>query len=275
MSSGIVETGSSKDPNREKRPDNQQVPRARLVQKLMAAGADLPAFISALIETQGIVVAGTEAAAFIIEPGDAPQQQPVEGEPAPAPSFKLRPVAHVRPDDSDPDTRQRALEEFSKIVRPCVEQGKDGVIEVDATRRETVDPQFCLVTLLRAEGQVVAVSAVIARAPNGQRAQQRLSSMELVAGYFEMFTLKRAAEQTRVIAATNQNVLQLATAVATAEGYDAASMSLCNELAARTGATRVAIGWLEGRKIKLKAMSHTEKFDKKQELAVMIVAAME
>lgn len=280
MSSGIVETGSSKDPNRDKdRGGSQQVPRARLVQKLMAAGADLPAFISALIETQGIVVAGTEAAAFIIEPGDAPQgqqpQQPVEGEPAAAPNFKLRAVAHVRPDDSDPDTRQRALEEFSKIVRPCVEQGKDGVIEVDATRRETVDPQFCLVTLLRADGQVVAVSAVIARAPNGQRAQQRLSSMELVAGYFEMFTLKRAAEQTRVIAATNQNVLQLATAVATAEGYDAASMSLCNELAARTGATRVAIGWLEGRKIKLKAMSHTEKFDKKQELAVMIVAAME
>ncbi|MBC8108589.1 MAG: hypothetical protein H7Z14_18535, partial [Anaerolineae bacterium] len=274
MSSGIVETGSSKDPNREKRPDNQQVPRARLVQKLMAAGADLPAFISALIETQGIVVAGTEAAAFIIEPGD-PQQQPVEGEAAAAPNFKLRAVAHVRPDDSDPDTRQRALEEFAKIVRPCVEQGKDGVIEVDATRRETVDPQFCLVTLLRADGQVVAVSAVIARAPNGQRAQQRLSSMELVAGYFEMFTLKRAAEQTRVIAATNQNVLQLATSVATAEGYDAAAMSLCNELAARTGATRVAIGWLEGRKIKLKAMSHTEKFDKKQELAVMIVAAME
>ncbi|CAN5523428.1 hypothetical protein BH09PLA1_BH09PLA1_11790 [soil metagenome] len=280
MSSGIVETGSSKDPNREKRPDTQQVPRARLVQKLMAAGADLPAFITALIETQGIVVAGTEAAAFIVEPGDAQPQAPaIEGETTPAPppqaNFKLRAIAHVRPDDSDPDTRQRALEEFAKIVRPCVEQGKDGVIEVDASRRETVDPQFCLVTLLRAEGQVVAVSAVIARAPNGQRAQQRLSSMELVAGYFEMFTLKRAAEQTRAIAATNQNVLQLATAVATAEGYDAASMSLCNELAARTGATRVAIGWLEGRKIKLKAMSHTEKFDKKQELAVMIIAAME
>src|SRR5205823_1304620 len=99
-------------------PGNRQVPRARLVQKLMAAGADLPAFISALIETQGIVVAGTEAAAFIIEPGDAPPPQPIEGEPVPAtvPNFKLRPVAHVRPDDSDPDTRQRALEEFSKIV---------------------------------------------------------------------------------------------------------------------------------------------------------------
>src|SRR5215212_6057536 len=159
MSSGIVETGSSKDRDRDKdRSVSQQVPRARLVQKLMAAGADLPAFISALIETQGIVVAGTEAAAFIIEPGDA--QPPVDGEPAEAPSFKLRAVAHVRPDDSDPDTRQRALEEFAKIVRPCVEQGKDGVIEVDATRRETVDPQFCLVTLLRAEGNVVAVIAV-------------------------------------------------------------------------------------------------------------------
>ena len=42
-SSGIVETGSSKDRDRDKdRSASQQFLAARLVQKLMAAGADLP-----------------------------------------------------------------------------------------------------------------------------------------------------------------------------------------------------------------------------------------
>lgn len=245
-----------------------------MLQRLLQQGSDLPAFIKALIESQGVVVAGTEAAAFLIEPnnnGDGAQPQ---GGP---PDFKLRAIAHVRPDESAPEVRQKALEAFAEIVRPCVAQGKDGVIEVDGSRKDTVDPQFCLVTLLRSEGNIVGVSAVIARAANMARAQQRLASMELVAGYFEMFTMRRTIEQAKSIASTHQNVLQLATSVATAEGFDSAAMNLCNELASRTGATRVAIGWVEGfpPKVKLRAMSHTEKFDKKQELAVLIVAAME
>jgi hypothetical protein len=263
MSSGIVESSQSGSSDREKK---QQQPaaqtRARLVQKLLASGSDLPSFIRNLIEAQGVFIAGTEAAAFLIE-----QQSERE--------FGLRPVAHVRPDDSSPEVRTKALEAFAEIVRPCVVQGKDGVIEVDGTKRDAVDPQFCLVTLLRSGGNVVAVSAVITRAPNMARAQQRLTNMELVAGYFELYTLQRTSEQARMLATTHQNVLQLATSVATAEGFESAAMNLCNELASRTGATRVALGWVHGTKVKLKAMSHTEKFDKKQELSVLIVAAME
>jgi HlyD family secretion protein/GAF domain len=50
---------------------------------------------------------------------------------------------------------------------------------------------------------------------------------------------------------------------------------LCNELSTRTGASRVSIGWMKGRNMKVKALSHTEKFDKKQELIVQIEKAME
>src|SRR5688572_3065822 len=57
-------------------------------------------------------------------------------------------------------------------------------------------------------------------------------------------------------------------------------MNLCNELATRTGAVRVSLGWVmgnyvKGTRIKLKALSHTEQFDKKQELAVQLVKTME
>ena len=52
-------------------------------------------------------------------------------------------------------------------------------------------------------------------------------------------------------------------------------MNLCNELATRTGASRVSLGWVKGDNIKVKALSHTEQFDKKQELIVQLQRVME
>jgi hypothetical protein len=52
-------------------------------------------------------------------------------------------------------------------------------------------------------------------------------------------------------------------------------MNLCNELSTRTGATRVSIGWLKGTRVRVKALSHTEQFDKRQELIVQLERAME
>ena len=136
-------------------------------------------------------------------------------------------------------------------------------------------------TLLRNEGEVVAASAVVTRCRDLERAQQRLTSMQLVAGYFDLYTLKRTNESARMIAQSHQHVLQLATAVATAQGFQSAAMNLCNELATRTGSTRVTLGWVKGsadsdhRKVKVKALSHTEEFDKRQELIVELQRAME
>lgn len=264
--------------------------RSQLVQRLLDASANLPQFVHDLIQTQAVTVAGTEAAAFLIErQGPAPEPQ-AEGEPeaadgetdedaraakaAQGPQFTLRPIAHIRPDDSAPEVRAAALDAFKEIIKPCVQQSKDGAFEVGAPNSQA-ESQFCLITLLRSEGQVVAASAVITRCVNLDRARQRLMSMQLVAGYFELFTLRRTSEQSRMIAQSHQHVLQLATAVATAEGFESAAMNLCNELATRTGAVRVSLGWLKGNNVKIKALSHTEQFDKKQELVVQLEKVME
>ena len=234
--------------------------RSQLVQQLIEA-ANLPAFMNSLLTAQAITVAGTEAAGFLLERGAEE-------------AISLRPIAHVRPDNSSPEARTAALNAFQELVRPCIQQNKDGAIEVGGPN-DAAESQFCLVTLLRADNAVVAVSAVVTRCINLERARQRLMSMQLVAGYFELFTLRRAAEQNRTIAETHQHAMQLSTAVATAEGFSSAAMNLCNELATRSGATRVSIGWMKGKNIKVKALSHTEEFDKKQELVVQLEKAME
>jgi len=209
------------------------------------------------------MVAGTEAAAFAIEPSQDPESP-----------FNLRAIAHIRPDDSPDDIKQAAIREFQRLVGPCVAQNRNGAIHIE-NPGEVIDPQFCLVTILRADGNPVAASAVITRCRDLDLAHQRLNAMELVAGLFEVFTLRRKNEQNQIVAANHQHVLQYSTAVGAAEGFESASMNLCNEMAARTGAARVCIGWLKGEKIKLKAMSHTEQFDRKQELSVLIEKVME
>ena len=264
MASGIVES-SSQGNEGQQQTTGGGISRSKLVARLLATGANLPAFINDLIHTQAVTVAGTEAAGFLVERG-----QDDKGET----TFGLRPIAHIRPDQSTAETRAAALQAFQELVGPCVAQGKDGAIEVGGAG-DTIDPQFCLVTLLRNEGEVVAASAVITRCRDVARAQERLTGMQLVAGYFDLYTLRRTSEQARMIAQSHQHVLQLATAVATAQGFQAAAMNLCNELATRTGSSRVSIGWVKGEKVKVKALSHTEEFDKRQELIVELERTME
>jgi multidrug efflux pump subunit AcrA (membrane-fusion protein) len=100
-------------------------------------------------------------------------------------------------------------------------------------------------------------------------------SMQLVAGYFELYMIRRHMEESRGLAVRHQNVLQLSTSVATAEGFESAAMNFCNELANRAGASRVSLGWMKGENVKVRALSHTEKFDKKQELIVQLTRVME
>ena len=270
MAQGIVEPSSSRENEQKKqqaaKPGGE---RARLVQRLLDAAGDLPTFVNDLVATQAVTVVGTEAAAFLVERAG----NDADGNP----TAELKAIAHIRPDESDAQTRQAALKAFHDLIGRCVVEGKDGAIEVGPPN-EASEAQFCLITLLRDGVEIVAVSAVVTRCRNGEAARQRLTSMQLVAGYFEFFALRRGAEQSKQIAVNHQRVLQLNRAVSDADGFLAAAMNLCNELANATGATRVSMGWLkglQGRTIKVVALSHTEEFDKKQELVVQLERTME
>ena len=167
-----------------------------------------------------VVVAGTEASRI-------PRRAAREG---PGPAAR----GHIRPDASDEATRAAAVDAFAQIVQPCAAQGRDGALSKIGSP-DGGEPQFCLVTLLRSEGQLVAAAAVIARCRDQERARQRLQSMQLVAGYFELYSLRRAADRATAVAQSQQNILQIAAAFAAGEGFESAAMNLCNELATRAG----------------------------------------
>jgi len=76
--------------------------------------------------------------------------------------------------------------------------------------------------------------------------------------------IRRHVEQSKELALRHQNVLQLTTSVATAEGFESAAMNFCNEAGQPRGRKPRFVGLDEGEYIKVRALSHTEKFDKKQ-----------
>jgi multidrug resistance efflux pump len=258
----IVQSSESeqKDEKDKKQKVSADSQRLKLVQRLLASGDNLPAFLQDLLNTQAMMVAGTEAAAFLLD-------QSQQGQ-------KLLPVVHMRPDQASDDVRKAAVNAFVQLVTPCIEQNREGAFEVGAAD-DAGEAQFCLATVLRQDGQPVGVTAVITRCRGNDRAKQRLASMELVAGYFEIFAMRRTVEQSKQLALSHQGVLQLVGSIATTDGFESACKNVCNELATRTGAARVAVGWVKREQVKVIALSHTEKFDKRQELLTQTKAVME
>ncbi|MHC4083830.1 MAG: HlyD family efflux transporter periplasmic adaptor subunit [Planctomycetota bacterium] len=76
--------------------------------------------------------------------------------------------------------------------------------------------------------------------------------------------LKRLRQAMEILSALNQQ-----------DKFTSASMVFCNEVASQWLCERVSIGFLEGRYVQLKAMSHTEDFSRKMKVVQDIESAME
>ena len=115
------QSGGSQEKQRQQQQQESQKALSRMqqLQKAILNAPDLPQFLHELIYMQAVTVAGTEAAAFMVRPGEQS-------------GFLLELVDHIRPDSSTPEQRDAAILAFKEISLPCVQQRKDGAIEVDA-----------------------------------------------------------------------------------------------------------------------------------------------
>jgi len=72
-----------------------------------------------------------------------------------------------------------------------------------------------------------------------------------------------------------QQAMEIVAAVNRQDKFVSAAMALCNEIASQWKCERASLGFLEGRYVRLKAMSHTEDFSRKMEVIQSIESAME
>ena len=69
--------------------------------------------------------------------------------------------------------------------------------------------------------------------------------------------------------------LDLMTLLNTEKRYMAAAMTFCNEIASRYRSDRVSLGWIKGAYVRVQAVSHMERFEKKMDVVQSLELAME
>lgn len=109
-----------------------------------------------------------------------------------------------------------------------------------------------------------------------EEAEAVLPRLRLSADMPATLHLRRALDQAKADVTDFATVLELLSAMDAEKKFLAVSMVFVNELAARHGCERVALGWLEkDRYIRVHALSHAERFEKKMEAVRAIECVME
>ncbi len=99
--------------------------------------------------------------------------------------------------------------------------------------------------------------------------------LEMTASLLNLYEMRLALQHRQADFKRLQTAMETLTAVNRPDRFVASAMAMCNEVAARWQCDRVSLGFLKGRYVKLRATSHTEKFNRKMKLIQDTEATME
>ena len=117
-----------------------------------------------MVRRLATLVRSTEAAGFVL------------ARPSPLAAAELLPVVHIRPDDPGPEVRAAAVAALHDVAGPCVEQRRDGVIDV-GWPGGSQPSQKCLVALLAYGDETFGVMTFIVRC-EADEARRRLGIVQ-------------------------------------------------------------------------------------------------
>ncbi|MBN1696805.1 MAG: HlyD family efflux transporter periplasmic adaptor subunit [Spirochaetales bacterium] len=163
--------------------------------------------------------------------------------------------------------RKKLSEEIVGLVH---DQLKDGIAWIDhaehlicAVRLDTgVSTDYCLACFLFQAG---------GRIERNEIGGRLMLASDIPAG----LQLQRTAMDAKIRVEQLSNVLDLMALMNEKKRFLPSAMTFCNEIASRLKCERVSIGWFEKGYIRLKAMSHVDRFDKKAEIVRKLEEAQE
>lgn len=121
----------------------------------------------------------------------------------------------------------------------------------------------------------VSVAIFLFHNPSELSAEEAATRLKLVADVPAVYQLVRVVTQAKSDVVQFAETLDLMVLLNEQKRYMGAAMTFCNELASRYRCGRVSLGWLEGGYVRLQAMSHMERFEKKMDAVQVLEAAME
>ncbi|MCU0793040.1 MAG: efflux RND transporter periplasmic adaptor subunit [Opitutaceae bacterium] len=157
------------------------------------------------------------------------------------------------------EAADRAAREGAFLL-PAVADGAPGLLMLALTTGDTADRSLLVVAVNPGHAEDLELAASVLRlatdTPLLYQRQRQLERVRLDVAHY--------AQALEVLAATNVQTRFLSVI-----------MALVNELAARHGCVRVSLGWRVGPIIRLKAVSGTDRFERRMEVAQRLEAVME
>lgn len=110
---------------------------------------------------------------------------------------------------------------------------------------------------------------------NEAEVQEKLQALASVNDYSSEYQFKQSANEAFKKIGHFSSILELLVLLNEKKRFLEAAMTFCNELATRFQCDRVSLGWAENGYVKVKAISHSDEFDKKMEAVQKLELAME
>ncbi|MFW5840222.1 MAG: HlyD family efflux transporter periplasmic adaptor subunit [Planctomycetota bacterium] len=156
-------------------------------------------------------------------------------------------------------------------------EGKTACLPIHGPEDLYGDPprRSCLLLPIRRPRQSTGIGAFCIDSVDQKALAETARRLELSAPLLQLYEMRINLQRSQNQFAQMRQSVEILAAVNRQGRFLAAAMALCNEVAQRFGATRVGLGLLKGRTVRVRAMSETEKIDRKTEDLQCLEAAME
>jgi RND family efflux transporter MFP subunit len=164
---------------------------------------------------------------------------------------------------------------FAELSERALKEGR-GIVEPqeEPTDPAARGPRYQLAYPVRLDGEVRGVVGMeIDWRPEAQL-QAAMRDLQWGSGWLEV-VLRRHADPVEAVTLRLKLALGLAATLLEHPGLDQAGAAFTTELATRLGCDRAALGVLKGRRVKIRAVSHSAQFERRANLLRAVAAAME
>ncbi|MEE8285125.1 MAG: HlyD family efflux transporter periplasmic adaptor subunit, partial [Gammaproteobacteria bacterium] len=176
------------------------------------------------------------------------------------------------PEGSDPSVA------LSKTAKAAISKRKGVVAELKSSNPDERPDKDAIAYPIVIDGKLLGVAAIeVERQPN-VRQKSVLQMLQWGAAWFQAMCDQQGQAQQPVKGAGGDNlgmVLELVGTAVEQERFQAAATAVVTELATRLKLERVSLGFIHGKHIKVRALSHSARFEGRQSLLRQIGAAMD
>lgn len=134
---------------------------------------------------------------------------------------------------------------------------------------------FVIASAFRVQPNELTVVVLLLSEFTEAAARESLLRLRMALDVPESYRLQQAVQQATGAVQKLTTTLDLMALVNAEKRFLASALAFCNGLASRFGCQRVSLGWLEGGYIRLRAISRTEKFDRKMAAVRSLETAMD